>query len=152
MISGITFLADDAPKLAEPVASGWQLILANNKTGVLNWVLLSLGIIHQPIQVLYSETAVVIGSLHVFFPMMVLPLASALAKQPGTGGRRPHPRRAVLEGVLAHQPAAQPARPRRRLHPGILIDREFLRHPCHTRRHPCPNAGQPHRAADRRRL
>lgn len=28
MISGITFLADDAPKLTEPVASGWQLILA----------------------------------------------------------------------------------------------------------------------------
>ncbi|HYJ54559.1 MAG TPA: hypothetical protein VEX40_03360 [Mycobacterium sp.] len=24
----ITILADDAPKLAEPVASGWQLILA----------------------------------------------------------------------------------------------------------------------------
>ena len=29
---------------------------------------------------LYSETAVVIGSLHVFFPMMVLPLASTLGK------------------------------------------------------------------------
>jgi gluconate:H+ symporter, GntP family len=28
MISGLTFLADDAPKLAEPVAAGWQLILA----------------------------------------------------------------------------------------------------------------------------
>jgi GntP family gluconate:H+ symporter len=28
MISGITLLADEAPKLAEPVASGWQLILA----------------------------------------------------------------------------------------------------------------------------
>jgi GntP family gluconate:H+ symporter len=28
MIQGITLLADDAPKLAEPVASGWQLILA----------------------------------------------------------------------------------------------------------------------------
>jgi gluconate:H+ symporter, GntP family len=28
MISGLTLLADDAPKLAEPVASGWQLILA----------------------------------------------------------------------------------------------------------------------------
>jgi putative spermidine/putrescine transport system permease protein len=59
---------------------GWQLILANGRTGVLNWILLSLGIIHQPIQILYTETAVVIGSLHVFFPMMVLPLASALAK------------------------------------------------------------------------
>ena len=28
MGGAITILADDAPKLAEPVASGWQLILA----------------------------------------------------------------------------------------------------------------------------
>jgi putative spermidine/putrescine transport system permease protein len=59
---------------------GWQLILANTRTGVLNWILLSLGIIDHPLRILYSETAVIIGSLHVFFPMMVLPLASALAK------------------------------------------------------------------------
>lgn len=59
---------------------GWQLILANTRTGVLNWILLSLGLIDHPLRILYSETAVVIGSLHVFFPMMVLPLASALAK------------------------------------------------------------------------
>ncbi len=59
---------------------GWQLILANNRTGVLNWVLMSLGLMDKPIQALYTEAAVIIGSLHVFFPMMVLPLASALAK------------------------------------------------------------------------
>ena len=59
---------------------GWQLILANSRNGVLNWILLSLGLIDHPIQILYTETAVVIGSLHVFFPMMVLPLVSALAK------------------------------------------------------------------------
>ena len=59
---------------------GWQLLLANSRTGVVNWMLLSLGIVHQPIRILYSETAVIIGSLHVFLPMMVLPLASALAK------------------------------------------------------------------------
>ena len=34
----------------------------------------------MPLTLLYSETAVVIGSLHVFFPMMVLPLASALGR------------------------------------------------------------------------
>ena len=28
MINGITLLADDAPKLTEPVASGWHLVLA----------------------------------------------------------------------------------------------------------------------------
>jgi putative spermidine/putrescine transport system permease protein len=59
---------------------GWQLILGNGPTGILNWLLLSTGIIKTPVALLYSETAVVIGSLHVFFPMMVLPLASALGK------------------------------------------------------------------------
>lgn len=59
---------------------GWQLILANSRSGVLNWILMSAGLIDRPIQVMYSETAVIIGSLHVFFPMMVLPLVSALAK------------------------------------------------------------------------
>lgn len=59
---------------------GWQLILGNGKTGILNWLLLTTGLTTTPVALLYSETAVVIGSLHVFFPMMVLPLASALGR------------------------------------------------------------------------
>src|SRR5258708_6463223 len=59
---------------------GWQLILGNGPTGILNWLLLSTGLTKKPIALLYSEAAVVIGSLHVFFPMMVLPLASALGR------------------------------------------------------------------------
>jgi putative spermidine/putrescine transport system permease protein len=59
---------------------GWQLILGNGPTGILNWLLLSTGIAKAPVRLLYTETAVVVGSLHVFFPMMVLPLASALGK------------------------------------------------------------------------
>jgi putative spermidine/putrescine transport system permease protein len=59
---------------------GWQLILGNGPTGILNWLLLNSGIAKSQVALLYSETAVVIGSLHVFFPMMVLPLASTLGK------------------------------------------------------------------------
>jgi putative spermidine/putrescine transport system permease protein len=59
---------------------GWELILANGPTGILNWLLLATGIAKTPVRLLYTEAAVVIGSLHVFFPMMVLPLASALGK------------------------------------------------------------------------
>lgn len=63
---------------------GWQLLLANGPTGVVNWVLHalggSMGVGPAPLQILYSETAVVVGSLHVFLPMMVLPLASSLAR------------------------------------------------------------------------
>jgi putative spermidine/putrescine transport system permease protein len=59
---------------------GWQIILGNGPTGVLNWLLLATGLVHKPLRLLYTETAVVIGSLHVFLPLMVLPLASALGK------------------------------------------------------------------------
>jgi putative spermidine/putrescine transport system permease protein len=59
---------------------GWELILGNGPTGILNWMLLGAGLAKTPVRLLYSETAVVIGSLHVFFPMMVLPLASAIGK------------------------------------------------------------------------
>lgn len=59
---------------------GWEVILGNGPTGVLSWLLLATGLIHRPLRLLYTEAAVVIGSLHVFFPLMVLPLASALGK------------------------------------------------------------------------
>jgi putative spermidine/putrescine transport system permease protein len=59
---------------------GWQLILGNGPTGILNWLLLRIGLAQKPVALLYSEAAVVIGSLHVFFPMTVLPVASALGR------------------------------------------------------------------------
>ena len=61
-------------------AYGWQLILGNGPNGLLNYILLHLGLISRPLAILFSDTAVVIGSLQIFFPMMVLPLASALGK------------------------------------------------------------------------
>jgi putative spermidine/putrescine transport system permease protein len=61
-------------------AYGWQLILGNGPNGLLNYILLHLGLINRPLAILFSDTAVVIGSLQIFFPMMVLPLASALGK------------------------------------------------------------------------
>lgn len=61
-------------------AYGWQLILNNGPTGLLNYVLLHLGLIDRPNALMFTDWAVIIGSLHIFFPMMVLPLASALGK------------------------------------------------------------------------
>ncbi len=59
---------------------GWQLVLANGKAGVANWLLHAVGFGPATLHLMYSETAVVVGSLHVFLPLMVLPLASALAR------------------------------------------------------------------------
>jgi len=63
-------------------AYGWQLILANGPNGVLNVIGSWLGFGRVSVHLLYTEAAVVIGSLHVFLAMMVLPLASSLARIP----------------------------------------------------------------------
>jgi putative spermidine/putrescine transport system permease protein len=82
LINRILTMVVIAPLIVSVVVRtyGWQLILANGKTGILNWLLLATGLAKSPVTLLYSETAVVIGSLHVFYPMMVLPLASALGR------------------------------------------------------------------------
>jgi putative spermidine/putrescine transport system permease protein len=59
---------------------GWQLVLGNSGTGVLNWLLHALGAGSAPVQVMFTEWAIVIASVHVFLPLMVLPLAASLAR------------------------------------------------------------------------
>jgi len=59
---------------------GWQLLLGNNDAGVLNWMLHAIGMGSAPVQVLYTEWATVIASVHVFLPLMVLPLAASLGR------------------------------------------------------------------------
>ena len=46
--------------------------------GLLNSFLLWLGLIEAPIQILYTETAVLIGMTYVYLPLMVLPLYAAI--------------------------------------------------------------------------
>lgn len=46
--------------------------------GLLNSFLMWLGLISEPIQILYTETAVLIGMAYVYLPLMVLPLYAAI--------------------------------------------------------------------------
>ncbi|OZI37213.1 hypothetical protein CAL29_01940 [Bordetella genomosp. 10] len=59
---------------------GWQILLGNNRTGAINWLLADMGLKSIVIKLLYSETAVIIASVHVFLPLMVLPIAGSLAR------------------------------------------------------------------------
>jgi spermidine/putrescine transport system permease protein len=56
----------------------WVLVLG--REGVVNVYLLKLGIIDQPIQLLYTEMAVVMGLIHFVLPFMVFPIFSTLDK------------------------------------------------------------------------
>jgi spermidine/putrescine transport system permease protein len=46
--------------------------------GLLNTALMGLGVIGEPIQILYTDTAVLIGMAYVYLPLMVLPLYAAI--------------------------------------------------------------------------
>ncbi len=48
--------------------------------GLLNTALLSLGVISQPLQMTYTQGALLIGMVYVYLPLMVLPLYAALER------------------------------------------------------------------------
>jgi spermidine/putrescine transport system permease protein len=48
--------------------------------GILNSLLLGLGLIENPIQILYTDTAVLIGMAYVYLPLMVLPLYASMER------------------------------------------------------------------------
>ena len=55
---------------------GWIVLLAQN--GMVNGVLVKLGIVDSPVRFLGSYSSVVISSFHVILPFMILPIASAI--------------------------------------------------------------------------
>ncbi|MGA1685147.1 MAG: ABC transporter permease, partial [Gemmobacter sp.] len=46
--------------------------------GLLNTTLMGLGLISEPIRIIYTDTAVLIGMAYVYLPLMVLPLFAAI--------------------------------------------------------------------------
>ena len=48
--------------------------------GVINTLLIKLGIIEAPIQILFTDTAITLGMVYVYLPFMVLPIYASLEK------------------------------------------------------------------------
>jgi putative spermidine/putrescine transport system permease protein len=82
LASRITMILVVAPLVVSVIVRtyGWQLVLGNSNTGVLNWILGAMGAGPTPVKVLYTEWAIVIASVHVFLPLMVLPLSASLSR------------------------------------------------------------------------
>ncbi len=56
----------------------WIVLLRTG--GIINTVLLKLGLISEPLKLLYNETAVLVGLVYTLFPFMVLPLYTSIEK------------------------------------------------------------------------
>lgn len=57
-------------------AFAWQILL--RRDGLVSSTLVNLGIVDEPLRLLFTETGLVIGAVNVFLPFMVLPLYSVV--------------------------------------------------------------------------
>jgi len=75
---GLCVLAVISPLLVSIVtrAFGWMVVLGDY--GLINNVLIHLGIIATPIHMMFTNFAIVIGLVHVFLPLMTLPILTSL--------------------------------------------------------------------------
>ena len=56
----------------------WQILLQSH--GPINNALMALGVIDEPLRLLFAPAGVVIGLVHVYLPFMVLPLSAVIEK------------------------------------------------------------------------
>ena len=70
------------PLMISPVARTYAWIVILGRTGLVNAAILGLGLSDQPLRLLFTETAVFIGLVQLFLPLMILSLVSALENLP----------------------------------------------------------------------
>ncbi|WP_439271312.1 ABC transporter permease [Pseudochrobactrum sp. HB0163] len=70
------------PMMISPVARTYAWIVILGRTGIINQALQFIGLSDAPIRLLFSETAIFIGLLQLFLPLMVISLISALENLP----------------------------------------------------------------------
>lgn len=68
------------PFWTNSIITTYAIMIIVKSKGLINSVLLYLGIIHHPLQLLYSSTAVYIGLVYNLLPLMILPLYARLEK------------------------------------------------------------------------
>jgi putrescine transport system permease protein len=58
----------------------WMSLLDSSEVGLINQALLALGVVDEPLQLLYNSGAVLVGMVYSYLPFMVLPLYANLVK------------------------------------------------------------------------
>lgn len=70
------------PLMISPVARTYAWIVILGRTGIVNQGLRAAGLTDAPLRILFSETAIFIGLLQLFLPLMIISLVSALENLP----------------------------------------------------------------------
>jgi spermidine/putrescine transport system permease protein len=58
----------------------YSMNLVLGESGLLNWLLTSAGVIARPLEILFTETAVVIGLVYIYLPYTMVPIYAAIER------------------------------------------------------------------------
>jgi putative spermidine/putrescine transport system permease protein len=59
-------------------ALAWTILLRSD--GVVNQALMAIGVIHDPVRMIFTETALIVGSVNIFLPFMILPIYAVVTQ------------------------------------------------------------------------
>ena len=79
---GLVFGLIILPLMISPVARTYAWIVILGRTGIINDTIVGLGLSETPIRLLFTETAVFLGLLQLFMPLMIISLLSAMENIP----------------------------------------------------------------------
>lgn len=79
-VAGIILLIASFPILTSVVMRNFAWVVVLGRKGPLNEMLIAIGVIDQPIQLLNTPTAVIIGMVHVMLPFAILPIYNSLRR------------------------------------------------------------------------
>lgn len=66
------------PLLTSPVVRSFSWMVIIGKNGVVNKLLMGMGLIEKPIDILYTPTAIIIGLVHLFLPLIIVTLVGVM--------------------------------------------------------------------------
>lgn len=66
------------PMLTSPVVRSFSWMVILGKRGIVNNFLINIGIIEEPLALLYNEFSIVVGFVYLFIPLMILSLVGVL--------------------------------------------------------------------------
>ncbi|MCR8550992.1 ABC transporter permease [Salipiger sp. P9] len=79
---GRVFALVTLPLMISPVARTYAWLVILGRTGFVNQMLVGTGLLDTPLRLLFTETAVFIGLLQLFLPLMIISLVSAMENMP----------------------------------------------------------------------
>ncbi len=66
------------PTLTNPVVRGFAWMSILGKNGIINRMLMAINLIERPIAILYTESAILIGTVYIFLPMIIVTLIGSM--------------------------------------------------------------------------